>query len=102
MPVLHVSYVDSVLLIDLATKKQVRAKPFYAVIENGAIFAAPEGFGLTVDSNVYPTPDVFFPEVDIVPNQPVLPGLWHMWNAVNGAIGVMENYAVSCLADQTR
>lgn len=71
-PVLHVSYVDSVILIDTITKERIRAKPFYAVIESGAIFTAPDGFGLTVDCNVYPTPDVFFPKIDVIPNEPVL------------------------------
>ncbi len=98
-PVLHVSYVDSVFLIDLATKERVPAKPFYAVVDNGAIFTAPKGFGLTVDRNVYPTPDVFFPEIDVIPNEPVLTGLWHMWNAVDSAVRIMESYVTRTIVD---
>jgi hypothetical protein len=98
-PILHVSYVDSVVLIDIATEERLRAKPFYAAVEEGgAIFTAPDGFGLTVDDNAYPTPDVFFPEIDVIPNEPVLAGLWHMWNAVDGALRKIESYTFSAIA----
>jgi hypothetical protein len=97
-PVLHVSYVDSVFLIDLATKETVQAKPFYAVVDNGAVFTAPEGFGLTVDRNVYPTPDVFFPGIGIIPNEPVLTGLRHMWNAVDETLKAMEGFVSKSLS----
>lgn len=100
-PVLHVSYVDSVVLIDIATNERIRAKPFYAVVEGGeAIFTAPDGFGLTVDGNVYPTPDVFFPESDIIPNVPILTGLWHMWDAVAGALREIEGYTTRAIINR--
>lgn len=101
-PIAHVSYIDSVHLIDIVNKKRVRAKPFYSIADDGAVFTAPKGFGLDMDRNVYPTPDIFFPEVDVVPNEPVLTALWHMIDGVSGAVSKMEGFCTENLIKKGR
>ena len=93
-PVMHASYVDSIVLINLATGARELQDPIYvrAVKEGGNAFAyeAPEGFGIDADHMVHPTPDVFFPEVDIFPDEPIIPTLARMSYEVEGLINEFE------------
>jgi hypothetical protein len=94
-PVLHFSYLDNVLLIDLATGERTIADPVITgPVGDGSnvIFEVPDGCGIDADHHIYPTPDIFFGEIDVFPNEPVLPTLYRMCCEVEGLIRQFERF----------
>lgn len=91
-PIAHISHMGSFNIINLATDELVSTTPFHSNVKNGPVFVAPKGFGIDIKNHTYPVADIFFSEVDIVPNEPVLPTLLHMENIVREVIVKFNAY----------
>ncbi|MEH6788961.1 hypothetical protein [Parasphingorhabdus sp.] len=72
-PVTQMSFVEGITLIHLETGERKTIDPVYADISGGnkLVFEAPAGFGIDTNYDIYPTPDIFFPEVQPFPGEPV-------------------------------
>lgn len=102
MPTLHFSYVDNVMLIGLATGERTIADPvIIGPVGNGSTvaFDARDGCGIDADHHIYPTPDIFFPEVEIFPNEPIIPTLNRMSYEAEALIRLFEWFATRRMID---
>jgi hypothetical protein len=101
MPVLHFSYVDGIMLVDEMTGERRLADPIMVgpAAPAGNIFAleVPKGFNVDADHRAYPTPDIFFPEIDVFPNQPVMAVLAWISKAMEETVDDFEVFALGRL-----
>jgi len=103
-PVLHFSYLGGILLFDMQTGERFHADPVYVgpVGDGSTIaFEIPEGCGIEADHRFYPTPDIFFPKIDVFPNEPVIPALAWISSAVEATVTDFERFATGRMLNST-
>tara|TARA_R110001606_G_scaffold68836_2_gene157296 strand:+ start:754 stop:1515 length:762 start_codon:yes stop_codon:yes gene_type:complete len=76
-PVVHVSCLEDITIINLATRERITLDPIYAnpATEGRVIYEAPEGFGIDSNYKIFPTPDIFFPEDNFLSGEPIVSAL---------------------------
>ena len=72
-PTVEATVFENIMLINMATRERSLADPFYVPADaNGKIsYRIPDGFEIDTNNHIQTTADIFFPEVDVFPFQPV-------------------------------
>lgn len=97
MPVVHVTQA-TVPLINRDTGERWRSDPIVARIITGrraTLIEAPAGQRIDAKDYIDPTPEIHFPEVEVVPDEPVVPTLLRLSDAISNVIGECERFVAT-------
>jgi hypothetical protein len=97
-PVAHAAAVEGLTFVDLITGKKLRADTLItdpSFDRTARLVTTLPGWGIDAKSEVDLTPEIFFGEVDVLSNEPIIPTLVHVSDAVSDTLRQMRRLVSS-------